>query len=89
MCINKQNPLFCTTVTHSVLLCYMAIWSLQMGPKTTLGTLTMSGDDFPGVWGVLRGSNSFHDLIRDVVIDSQLPSLISIYIGLFDIHIGI
>ena len=27
-------------------------WSLQMGqmgPKMTLGTLTMSGDDFPGV----------------------------------------
>ena len=25
----------------------------QMGPKMTLGTLTMSGDDFPGVWGAL------------------------------------
>ena len=27
-------------------------WSLQMGqmgPKMTLGTLTMSGDDFPGI----------------------------------------
>ena len=24
-------------------------WSLQMGPKMTLGTLIMSGDDFPGV----------------------------------------
>ena len=35
-------------------------WSLQMGqvgPKMTLGILTMSGDDFPGVQGVL--SNQF------------------------------
>ena len=38
----------------------------QMGPKMTLGTLTMSGDDFPGVQGVLRGSNSVHDLISDI-----------------------
>ena len=31
-------------------------WSLQTGqmePKMTLGTLTMSGDDFPGAQGVL------------------------------------
>ena len=37
--------LFCTIVTRSD-------WSLQMGqmgPKMILGTLTMSGDDFPGV----------------------------------------
>merc|ERR1719150_1536847 len=34
-----------------------------MGPKMTLGTLKMNGNDFPGVWGVLRGSNSVHDLI--------------------------
>ena len=35
----------CTAVLYSD-------WSLQMGqmgPKMTLGTLTMSGDDFPGV----------------------------------------
>ena len=35
----------CTAVPYSD-------WSLQMGqmrPKMTLGTLTMSGDDFPGV----------------------------------------
>merc|ERR1711928_139822 len=35
----------CTAVLYSN-------WSLQMGqmgPKMTLGTLTMSGDDFPGV----------------------------------------
>ena len=41
-------------------------WSLQMGqmgPKMTLGTLKMNGNDFPGVQGVLRGSNSVHDLI--------------------------
>ena len=54
--------LFCTIVTRSD-------WSLQMGqtgPKMTLGTLTMSGDDFPGIQGVLRGSNSVHDLISDI-----------------------
>ena len=52
----------CTAVIYSN-------WSLhmgQMGPKMTLGTLTMSGDDFPGVQGVLRGSNSVHDLISDI-----------------------
>ena len=38
----------------------------QMGPKMTLGTLIMSGDDFTGVWGVLRGSNSVHNLISDI-----------------------
>ena len=35
----------CTVVLYSD-------WSLQMGqmgPKMTLGTLTMSGDNFPGV----------------------------------------
>ena len=32
------------------------------------GTLIMSGDDFPGVWGVLRGSNSVHDLIGDIYL---------------------
>ena len=32
----------------------------------TLGILTMSGDDFPGVQGVLEGSNSVHDLISDI-----------------------
>ena len=35
----------CTAVLYSD-------WSLQMGqmgPKITLGTLTMSGDNFPGV----------------------------------------
>ena len=44
-------------------------WSLQMGqmgPKMTLGTLAMSGDDFAGVLGVLEGSNSVHDLISDI-----------------------
>ena len=44
-------------------------WSLQMGqmgPKMTLGTLKMNGNDFPGVQGVLRGSNSVHDLISDI-----------------------
>ena len=44
-------------------------WSLQTGqvePKMTLGTLTMSGDDFPGTYGVLRGSNSVHNFISDV-----------------------
>ena len=38
----------------------------QMGPKMTLGTLTMSGHDFPGVLGALRGSNSLHDLISHI-----------------------
>ena len=45
-------------------------WSLQMGQtgtKMTLGTLTMSGDDFPGVQGFLSGSNSIHDIISDTV----------------------
>ena len=44
-------------------------WSLQMGqmgPKMILGTLTVSGDDIPGVYGVLRGSNSVHDLISNI-----------------------
>ena len=52
----------CTAVLHSD-------WSLrmgQMGPKMTLGTLTMSGNDFPGVYGALRGSNSIYDLIVDI-----------------------
>ena len=52
----------CTVVLYSD-------WSLQMGqmgPKMTLCTLTMSGDDFPGVQGVLRGSNSVHDLISEI-----------------------
>ena len=52
----------CTAVLYSD-------WSLQMGQtgtKMTLGTLTMSGDDFPGVQGVLNSSNSVHDLIRDI-----------------------
>ena len=54
--------LFCTIVTRSD-------WSLQMGqmgPKMILGTLAMSGDDFPGVYGALRCSNSVHDLISDI-----------------------
>ena len=38
----------------------------QMGPKMTLGTLTMSGDDFPGVLWALRGSNRVHGLISDI-----------------------
>ena len=38
----------------------------QMGPKMTLGTLTMGGDDFPVVLGALRGINSVHDLIGDI-----------------------
>ena len=49
----------CTAVLYSD-------WSLQMGQtgiKMTLGTLTMSGDNFPGVQGVPRGSNSVDDLI--------------------------
>ena len=37
-----------------------------MGPKMTLGTLTMSGDNFPGVQGFLSGSNSVHGLISDI-----------------------
>ena len=54
----RRNSVQCAAVLYSD-------WSLQMGhmgPKMTLGTLTMSGDDFPGVQGVLRGSNSVHDL---------------------------
>ena len=35
----------CTAVLYSDWLLQMG----QMGPKMTLGTLTMSGDDFPGV----------------------------------------
>ena len=38
----------------------------QIGPKMTLGTLAMSRDNFPGVEGVLEGSNSVHDLISDI-----------------------
>ena len=52
----------CTAVLYSD-------WSLQMGqmgPKMTLGTLKMIGDDFPGVQGFLRGSNRVHDLISDI-----------------------
>ena len=47
-------------------------WSLQMGqmgPKMTLGTLAMSGGDFPRVQcvnGFLKGSNSAHDLISAI-----------------------
>ena len=48
----------CTAVLHSD-------WSLQM-TKMTLDTQTMSGDDFPGALGVLRGSNSVHHLISDI-----------------------
>ena len=47
-------------------------WSLQMGqmgPKMTLGTLTLSGDYIPGVQGVLRGSNNVHCLISDTVTE--------------------
>ena len=49
----KTICLFCTILTHSQ--CTALLYSdgsLQMGqmaPKMTLGTLTMSGDDFPGV----------------------------------------
>ena len=41
----RHNSVQCAAVLYSD-------WSLQMGqmgPKMTLGTLTMSGDDFPGV----------------------------------------
>ena len=58
----KTVRLFCTIVTQ----CLYSDGSLQMGqmgPKMTLGTLKMNGNDFPGVQGVLRGSNSVHDLI--------------------------
>ena len=44
--------LFCTIVTHSVRAVLYSDWSLQMGqmgPKMTLGTLAMNGDDFAGV----------------------------------------
>ena len=62
-CISPQQTLSCTH--SSVLLCYTASLQMgQMGPKMTLGTLTMSGDDFPGVQGALRGSNS--DPISDI-----------------------
>ena len=43
------------TVLTDILQCTAVLysdWSLQMGqmgPKITLGTLTMSGDNFPGV----------------------------------------
>ena len=40
---------YCVTQSTAVL---YSDWSLQlgqMGPKSTLGTLTISGDDFPGV----------------------------------------
>ena len=43
------------TVLTEILQCTVVLysdWSLQMGqmgPKMTLGTLTMSGDNFPGV----------------------------------------
>ena len=35
-------------ISQSTALLY-SDWSLQMGPKMTLGTLAMSGDDFLGV----------------------------------------
>ena len=55
----RRNSVQCAAVLYSN-------WSLQMGqmgPQMTLGTLTMSGDDFPSVYGVLRGSNSVHNLM--------------------------
>ena len=52
-------------------------WSLKMGQqgtKMTLSTLTMSGDDFPGIYVALRGSNSVHDLISDKMLYSDTVS---------------
>ena len=52
----------CTAVLYSD-------WSLQMGQmgaKMTLGTLTMSGGDYPDVKGFLKGSNRVDDLISDI-----------------------
>ena len=43
--LKKRRDTECTAVLYSD-------WSLQigqMGPKMTLGTLTMRGDDIPGV----------------------------------------
>ena len=54
MIAEKRQYVYCTAVLYSD-------WSLQMDqmrPKMTLGTLTMGGDDFLGVKGILRGSNS-------------------------------
>ena len=44
----KKIHLFCTILTHSThIICSLRMG--QMGPKMTLGTLTLSGDDIPGV----------------------------------------
>ena len=49
----------CTAVLYSD-------WSLQMGTKMTMGTLAMSGGNFPDVKGFLKGSNRVDDLISDI-----------------------
>ena len=61
----KTICLFCTIVTQCTAELYND-WSLQMGSKMTLCTLTMSGDDFPGILGAHRDSNSVQDLIRNI-----------------------
>ena len=64
--INPDILHYCNTQCTAV---FYSDWSRQMGqmePKKTLGTLKISGDDFSGVYGVLRGSNSIHDLISDI-----------------------
>ena len=40
----------------------------------TLGTLTMTGDDFPGVWGALRGPIVFTILLATSIGDKMLYS---------------
>ena len=40
---------YCDTQYTAVLYSDWSLQVCQMGPKMTLGTLTMSGDDFPGI----------------------------------------
>ena len=40
---------YCDTECTAVLYSDWSLQTAQMGPKMTLGTLTMSGDDYPGV----------------------------------------
>ena len=78
----KTTCLFCTimhfydTQRTAVLYSDCSLQMGQLGPKINLGTLTMIGDDFPGVWG----PSSY---LESQIKMSVLPVLFTVFFKIF------
>ena len=61
------SGMLCTPVFYSGCSLLMG----RMGPKMILGALTISWDDFPGVWGAKRGSKGVEDRVSAIYCDEM------------------